>query len=32
MIYIEHRINTREALRRVPAEHGVELDLRDRGG
>ena len=31
MLYIAHRINTIEALRNVPAEQGVEIDLRDRG-
>lgn len=27
--YIAHRINTREALAKLPEEYGVELDLRD---
>jgi hypothetical protein len=31
MIYISHRINTAEQLRAVPSDHGVEIDLRDRG-
>ncbi len=31
MKFIEHRVNTVAQLRRVPPEHGVELDLRDRG-
>ncbi len=31
MIYIQHRVNAREQLARVPREHGVELDLRDHG-
>ncbi len=31
MIYIQHRVNTLEHLRRVPKEFGVELDLRDFG-
>lgn len=29
--YIAHRINTRSALAEIPAEFGVEIDLRDRG-
>lgn len=29
MEYIAHRINTVEELRNLPAEYGVELDLRD---
>jgi len=29
MEYIAHRVNTVEELRRLPAEYGVELDLRD---
>lgn len=29
MEYIAHRINTRAQLRELPAEYGVELDLRD---
>jgi len=31
MRFIQHRVNTIDALRKVPPEHGVELDLRDRG-
>lgn len=31
MKYIQHRVNTLEALRRTPVKYGVELDLRDRG-
>jgi hypothetical protein len=31
MQLIQHRVNTVEALRSVPPEYGVELDLRDRG-
>lgn len=31
MIHIAHRINTVEQLKNVPAEYGVEIDLRDRG-
>lgn len=31
MLYIAHRINTREQLAKVPTEYGVELDLRDHG-
>ncbi|NQV76973.1 MAG: hypothetical protein HQ490_01290 [Lutibacter sp.] len=31
MEFIAHRINTIEELRKVPEEHGVELDLRDYG-
>jgi hypothetical protein len=31
MRLIAHRVNTLEQLRQVPHEHGVELDLRDRG-
>lgn len=31
MIKIAHRVNTAAALRRVPTERGVEVDLRDRG-
>lgn len=31
MEYIAHRINTIEELKQVPAEYGVELDLRDFG-
>lgn len=29
MEYIAHRVNTVEELRKLPAEYGVELDLRD---
>ena len=29
MEYIAHRVNTIEELRKLPAEYGVELDLRD---
>ena len=29
MEYIAHRINTLAELRRLPAQYGVELDLRD---
>lgn len=31
MEYIAHRINTIEELKKIPQEHGVELDLRDFG-
>lgn len=31
MIYIAHRINTIKELKEVPAEYGVEVDLRDCG-
>ncbi len=31
MLYIAHRINTRQQLADVPNEFGVELDLRDHG-
>lgn len=31
MLYIAHRINTRDQLADVPTEYGVELDLRDHG-
>lgn len=31
MEFIAHRINTVEELKNVPAEYGVELDLRDNG-
>lgn len=31
MIHVAHRINTVEQLQNVPPEHGVEIDLRDRG-
>lgn len=31
MIHIAHRINTAAQLEAVPAEYGVEIDLRDRG-
>jgi hypothetical protein len=31
MLKIAHRINTAAALREVPAEYGIELDLRDSG-
>jgi hypothetical protein len=31
MLYIAHRINTSAALRDLPCEYGVELDLRDHG-
>lgn len=31
MIYIAHRVNTVAQLNAVPAEYGVEIDLRDRG-
>ena len=31
MKFIRHRVNTVGQLRKVPHEHGVELDLRDRG-
>lgn len=30
--YIAHRINTLEALKNLPNEFGVELDIRDEGG
>jgi len=30
-LYIAHRINTVEALKQVPPEYGIELDLRDHG-
>ncbi len=29
LVYIAHRINTVEELRKLPTEYGVELDLRD---
>lgn len=32
MLLIEHRINTLEALRRVPPQHGIEIDIRDYDG
>ncbi len=32
MLLIDHRVNTLEHLRRVPAEHGVEIDVRDYDG
>ena len=31
MLYISHRINTVAQLAQVPAEHGIEVDLRDSG-
>lgn len=31
MLYISHRVNTVAKLRDTPTEHGIELDLRDRG-
>lgn len=31
MQYVSHRVNTILQLRQVPAEYGVEIDLRDRG-
>jgi len=31
MIYVAHRINTVEQLKKVPQEYGVEIDLRDKG-
>ncbi len=31
MQYVSHRVNTIVQLRQVPAEYGVEIDLRDRG-
>ncbi|MFA5138749.1 MAG: hypothetical protein WC728_05890 [Elusimicrobiota bacterium] len=31
MEFIAHRVNTVQALRRVPPEYGVEVDLRDHG-
>ncbi len=31
MIYIAHRINSKEELKKLPQEFGVELDLRDHG-
>ena len=31
MLYIAHRINTEEELKKVPKECGIEVDLRDRG-
>lgn len=30
-LFIAHRINTVEALKQVPSEYGIELDLRDHG-
>jgi hypothetical protein len=30
MQYIAHRINTREELKNIPTEYGVEIDLRDK--
>jgi len=30
-VYIAHRINTVQQLQSVPFDHGIELDLRDRG-
>lgn len=32
MLLIEHRVNTIEHLRRVPAERGIEVDVRDYAG
>ncbi len=32
MLLIEHRVNTLEHLGRVPTNHGVEVDIRERGG
>lgn len=32
LIIIEHRINTIDQLRRVPPEHGIEVDIRDYDG
>jgi hypothetical protein len=32
MLLIEHRVNTLEHLRRVPAERGIEIDIRDYEG
>jgi hypothetical protein len=32
MLIIDHRVNTSEHLRRVPADCGVEIDLRDYDG
>ena len=29
MLLVEHRVNTLAHLRRVPPEHGVEVDVRD---
>ena len=31
MIYISHRVNTIEELKRTPIELGVEIDIRDKG-
>lgn len=31
MLFIQHRVNTAAQLERVRPEHGVEIDLRDRG-
>ncbi|MBI5196138.1 MAG: hypothetical protein HZA10_07430 [Nitrospirae bacterium] len=31
MNFIAHRVNTAEELKKIPFEHGVEIDLRDRG-
>jgi hypothetical protein len=32
MIYVAHRINTIKQLKEVPAEYGVEVDIRDSNG
>lgn len=32
MLLVEHRVNTLAHLRRVPPEHGVEVDVRDYDG
>lgn len=31
MLYVAHRVNTAAQLAAVPADHGVEIDLRDHG-
>ncbi len=31
MLYIAHRINTKQQLAAVPSEYGIEVDLRDHG-
>ena len=31
MIYVQHRVNALEHLRRIPLKYGVEVDLRDFG-
>lgn len=32
LLLIEHRVNTRERLARIPSDRGIEVDIREQGG